>query len=956
MKKGKFLRNASLFGLSAVMLCGVGLSAAGCGGGDNGGNNGGQVGDDGNVVDTYRGGTPGAGGDANTITVKIFCNESDTETNRQVCKQWQDAYNATHGTNITVDLTTQSDKGKYFTDLETAWGNNNVTDVFYLAPRFVRAYAETGRVINIATYLDKASADATLTDPAQISAANAEAFGQIWQNALSYYAYRRGHKDDYTLGQAVSFDEERNGFYTDASNGQDKVGIYGLPKDYSTFVTGFNKNLFSAEIKTAVTHTLPNAVRTVRGPKGEGSQETVSKLTYSAASGSVPTHASTVSSYAVDVDAEHSYDGNAHSAGDPAPIINIGIPTRYYPYNFFRFNSYTTAVAGGDPVALLCDEFTEGQGYVVTIPGFPDETFRIPDDVAKDPDAPYDTSIGHITYTYAEYSALIWAMTYYLNTFAWDEGNAGYGGITSGSEHLVVYGGEQYEGINGAEGSVLYLLPWLYSNDANFIDLSNEVCYSATASGTAIPFDTKQINLDSPEEWRTQAGKYTEPVAKKNLDGSSRNANVQFGFNSENFIETYGAFLALSSDWNGNDFGDTDDSTHGNANGWSYFRAGRSLFYGAGSWDAATRNDTDLSLLDCGQMPTPISEKYALYSKIKGANYEIAEYSNANNAKGVGDAANNDSAQRANLADGLKVYSEDEIIRNQVLRQDKWAARMDTVGYAVNGQVAHYKDDPAQAWKVEACVSLVMALTIGREGQSTLTYAGAQYPNFMDQSIEFFDYQRFGDQGEFADMITPEGDSSVKYYNADGTVNADEAARGKQIWDKYYAVAKQMAADALDDSKKNQTVAEYLNGKDVKWDSNYSNKRLADFVGSTTTTRLAFSMKVLKMVPMTRSDREINVRMQYGLNAVRDSTMYTYNNLWLGDLDARDQNNMFAYRMQKPLGAGYNLLANVVWNPAEDANGRFITPAILCFKAAGTANDKLVQAIGLENNMLNAGN
>ncbi len=957
MKKSKFLKRASALALAALMTTGVVLTVAACGG----------DGDDTNLAeDGYMNGTPGDS-EPGVLRVSLFCNAADTATNRRICNDWMAEYNKAHGTNYKVELNVTTDKNKYFTDLDTKWSNNNISDIYYLAPRFVRSYAETGRVLDLTKYLDTVSADPALSGDAA-KALNQTSFGQIWKNSLSYYSYKRGRAtgdNAYTMGQSVSYNAADNKFYTDSGN--EEVGLYGLPKDYSCFSTGYNKNFFTPEMKKALTTTLPDTDRNVKGAKGEGDDkaEFASKRTYTSETGyteSLGGENAAVVRYATSGSYTNPYDSDKQmtaTAGKIAPIINIGVPTTYYPFNFFRFNSYYEALKGKDPVALLCQEYTNGQGYTVTIPGFPDDTFEITDSKNQNASAPYDTSMGHIVYTYAEYSALIWAMTYYLNTFDWQPivgGTAdGYGGAPSSTgEHRIIYGGEQYEGLDGATGSVLYLLPWLFGNDADLINTASTRCASAK-NGQAVEMDDmSKINIQNPEDWRNFAGDSANTVSRMNLDGTTRQASVQYGYNSENFIETYGAFLALASDWNGNDTGDSEGQITNN--GWSWFRAGRCIFYGAGSWDAATRNESDPDILTFGQMPTPISEKYALYSRIKGANYEMETYSNGATAKGSGDNANNDKVQRSNLAEGLQIYDESEINANQTLRQDKWGARMDSVGYAVNGQVAHYTGD--DAWKIEASVSLVMALTIDRDAQATLTYSGAQFPNFMDQMQQFVDYQKYGNNGAFKDMITPEGTSDMQYYNADGSVNTAVAAQAKTLWDAYYQVARDMEKAAQNESE--QTVKEFLaqskyatvGGKPLKYNTAYDDTVLKTFTGEGT-ARLAYSMKVLNMVALSRSDREINLRMQYGLNAVRDSTMYTYTDAWIAFVDARRYaDNMFAYRQQVPLEKQLTGSIKDIVNTTPGGARQFYTPAVFCFKFTKSAYDSLVEVYGKEQELL----
>ncbi len=914
--------------------------------------------------DGYMAGTPGAGTDSRTLQVSMFCSSADAEINRRLCDDWMAKYNKAHGTDYRVKLNYMTDRNEYFTNLDRDWANNNVGDIIYISPRYVRSYAETGRVLDLSRYLDVVSADPALSGNAA-KALNQESFGQIWKNPLSYYSFIRGRAtgaNAYTMGQPVSYDAAQNKLYTD--EGHEEAGLYGLPKDYQSFSLGYNRNFFTPEMKKALTTTLPNEERNVRGAKGDSDGELASGRKYTADTGlrqKFP--AEGVVQYAAGGEYTNPYDGGktmTATAGGIAPIINIGVPTTYFPFNFFRFNTYYEALEGKDPVALLCEEYTGGQGYTVTIPGFPDETFEVTD--SKDPNALYDSSMGHIVYTYAEYSALIWAMTYYLNTFDWQPvtgGEAdGYGGVpvTAGgrTEHCVIYGGEQHEGLGGINGSTLYLLPWLFGNDANIINDLSASCASVKSGKVVEMNDMSKINIQNPEDWRKYAGDSADVLPRMNLDGTTRYVGVQYGYNSENFIETYGAFLALASDWNANNTGDSDG--YSTASGWSQFCAGRCIFNGAGSWDAATRNDIDPDILTFGQIPTPVSENYALYSRIKGANYEMVTYSNGATAKGSGIDANDDKIQRIDLAEGLQIYDAAAICTNQLLRQDKWGAYTDSLGFAVNGQVAHYTAD--HAWKIEAAVSLVMALTIGRDAQAELTYTGTQFPIFMDRMQEFVDYQKYGAEGAFKDMLTPEGFSDMQYYNDDGTVNETVAAEAKVLWEAYYDIAREMEKAAL--AGDSRTVQEFLSqvgqanvgGRPLRYNTAYNYLRLCDFRGNGS-ANLAYAMKVLNMVTLTRSDRELNLRIQCGLNAVRDSTMFTYSDSWIQFIDASGYpDSMFAYRKQAPLTALAGSIKEIVkTNPANEAR-MFETPAVFCFKYTGLAYNSLLEAYGKEEEAL----
>lgn len=921
MKKG--LKTAGIMALSAVLACGALGALAGCGGGGGGGG----------------GATGNPTGDADTLTVSIFCNAADATTNQAICDAWAAEYSAAHsaelgGKKIKVSLSNNPDKTNYFEDLKRLWSTGTTADIIYLAPRYVKSYAERGNILDLSGYL---SAD-------QLALTQ-----DVWQNGISYYGYIKGQRNNYRMGRAIT---QKDGKFVTA-DGEDagtQVGLYGLPKDYSNFSTGYNRLFFSDTLKNAYQTTKPNSGTSVKAPKGEGAGELTSKLTY--------THNSSKDNciqYAAS--GTNPKTNETFSAGDPANIINVGIPTTYYPYNFFRFSDYRSARDGGDPVALMSHAMG---GYTVTIPGFPNDELKISEESFKATygtnadfdgiDVPYNKNIGHVTYTYAEYGALLWAVTYYLNTHAWDTNNDGYGGRTfSDGSHQTVYGGEQYEGIAGAAGSVMYLLPWLAANDA---DLINE--YSTLTSQTGRPNGVSDTAISDPSDWRSVAGHATYQTTKRTLADTTATKNVQYGHNSENFIETYAAFLAIGSDWNVNPSGDTDSTDRAN-NGWAYFRSGRSICYGAGSWDAATRNDVNASLLDFGQMPMPISEKYAIYSEIKDANYQKAYYANDPAAAAAGST---DEAKQltGNALTNAKtqVYDSAAILKNQIRRQDKWAARMDTVGYAVAAKTANYPE--AHAWKRDAAIDLTARLTINKDAQKTLLYAGAQLPNFVSQCKEFVDYKGAGANGTFNDMLTPEGFADTA-----------TAAEGKQIWDAYYDLAEEMEKKAQRNEA--QTVDEFLSGKQilgeaVRYDkSNYGSKKFSEFTGDGN-SRLAYAMKVLKMVAFRADDRDINIRMQYGLNAVRDSSMYTYDDKWLASIDARTSVNMLAYSVKSPLTAqqraafltgsnGVYTSKFIQMNPAQNTNPdgagwSYMTPAVWCLKQSEAAQTLLTKAMGDE--------
>lgn len=829
MKKKKVLRNASLVALSTVMLCGTAVAFAGCGSNDD-----------------------------LTISVSIFCNDSDAATNEAICKNWAKSYTQKlisegtlqEGDEIEIDFTSNSNTDTYFQNLSNEIGSNNAPDVFYVSPKYVKVWKTLGRILDLTEYFEKTEETAkTLSD--------------IWEDSLGFYGY--SDAEGYTQGERISYDATAGVFKT--SSGA-TAGLYGLPKDYSNFGLGFNNKFFTQEMRTNYTSKKATDERAVKG--AEYDTANITSRGGSAESG--------VITYAV--------DGTGFSAGEDAPIINIGVPTTYKPYNFYRFANYNDAVAGGDPMALSVERFTGGRGYTVTIPGFPGDTFEMPADKRAE-GAVYDAKIGHVTYTFAEYGALTWALTYYLNTFAWDNGqtnplNGNGGAINATNNWKNVYGNDQYDG-------VLYLLPWLAGNDANYINQASN----------------KVVNGDNAKA----VGNATEKVSKLNINGQMEERNIQYGVNSENFIETYGAFLAYGSDWNGNsnNAGDTQNSK---LSGWDLFCSGAVIFYGAGTWDAATRNQSDYKYLQFRNMPEPVGEKYALYSEVKDADYNTT-------LKTYGEA---------------KVYDQAAINANLANRQDKWGARMDSVGYGVNAELK--KLDGDAAWKASGAAALVMELTINKDIQKTLTYSGAQLPNFKSQCIEFLKYQddAYKTTGTFKDMVTPDGN-----------------ANGEKVWDAYYQTARDLYA-AASGADKNKTIQEWMdaNAQGKKFDASFASDTVS------TVENLSYAMKVLQMTTYTYNDRDLSLRMQTGLNAVRDSSMYTYESTWLNNLEGRGNSYLMAYTQQVPLTgeAVNNFDTKIVRDPNATPQNVFATPRWFCLTRAERAQSALNDSIQHEKDAL----
>ena len=112
-------------------------------------------------------------------------------------------------------------------------------------------------------------------------------------------------------------------------------------------------------------------------------------------------------------------------------------------------------------------------------------------------------------------------------------------------------------------------------------------------------------------------------------------------------------------------------------------------------------------------------------------------------------------------------------------------------------------------------------------------------------------------------------------------------------FDAAYQVAKDMYAARNNGG----TVGEWMaaNHPDMKYDPQFESTPMTS-VGD-----IAYGMKVLYITAYTDKDRDLSLRMQFGLNFVRDSAMYTYDDRWLTALDPRAEPYVMAYRTQTAL-------------------------------------------------------
>ena len=186
--------------------------------------------------------------DPNVLDVFIFCSDADKATNQQIVDAAMDAFNEEYadllknkdGTQRTVraEINNIADTAEYFKQLQQRLQNNEASDVVYISPKYATTYAQQGYVLDLTEYLtgktDGMSAGAT---------ANAN---EIWGDALALYATypetANGRTTYKNASEAVW--NETDKVWKD---GDTTVGIYGLPKDYSSFSMGYNRNFFKNE-------------------------------------------------------------------------------------------------------------------------------------------------------------------------------------------------------------------------------------------------------------------------------------------------------------------------------------------------------------------------------------------------------------------------------------------------------------------------------------------------------------------------------------------------------------------------------------------------------------------------------------------------------------------------------------------------------------------------------------
>lgn len=783
------------------------------------------------------------------LSAFVFSSATDQVTNQTMIDAWAANYAEEHDLEpFEVNLTYESDTGNYFNRVSNLLSSGDLQDVFYVSPKQVRSYAVAGVTLDLTDYVDWEKYPVN----------------DIYPDALKLYA-----TDGETVGEKVTYTD--GAFKT--TDGKE-MGVYALPKDFSSFGLAYNKNFFTNALREAYTTTPADGVYYANA------------------------------------------DGTASSR--EANFVNIGETVVYFPYNFFNYDSFDAALAANDPIAVMSDK---NGGYAVTILGWPGDTYDT--GVADKPETNYDESIGYVTYTYSEYSAMTYAVAYYVHSqrgsnnqysttvadgdLAWLNDTTTYGSTN------YVYGNDQYEG-------PLYLTAWLLGNDVNIIN-------------------DDYTSVDASQVWNEETRSYdANPNVTKTKDGAyTFNEGVDaYGINSEEFIEAYAAFLAYGSDWNNLSFyAGNDSETSDTRGGWACFSSGRLIFYGLGTWDLQTLNSTAVSKLQVGIMPEPVSEDFTAYARVKNGRYESQEYGDEIVTGGALNVYTEDGA----LDTSSSAYSEWKAMQDA--RQDQWFARLDSVGYGVNADVLdRYTGD--EAWKVDAMADLCAFLSCSEEVQSAFTYSGSQLSSLQGQCEDYVYYQEEDNaDGAFSNMITSDGNAAgeldvtqAELTNANQWLNAnmpewvidtaDLKLEGEEVW--YFAVA---AANRLYTNRRTATTpAEYIQ-------KNYPS--LVDYLNPYfSTTRasqmdgVAYAYKVLNMVGFNYAERNIQVRMAAGVNGAADSCTFTYSSTWSDTTFSTTYkgNALIAYNVDKDPGAA----AIVKYN-----NSTF-TPASLVTIAVGNAD------------------
>ena len=463
--------------------------------------------------------------------------------------------------------------------------------------------------------------------------------------------------------------------------------------------------------------------------------------------------------------------------------------------------------------------------------------------------------------------------------------------------------------------------------------------------------------------------------------------DADYGINSDKFKEAYAAFLAFGSDWNANSFFSGSGESTLTIGGWGTFNSGRCIFYGIGTWDLATFNSVNRNTLSVGIMPEPVSESYSPYARIKDAHYESKTYG------------------EEPVTTPIEMGSEEWIAYEQD-RQDAWAARLDTVGYGVNGDVLE-RYTGEDAWIVDACADLCAYLTLDPTMQRAMTYSGSQLTSFKDQGISYLYYQGGEPAGVYEDqeiamesnfdyMITPDGNNANSLQvtvdeitraglkpenlgldaNATGTVTIGDGSTYKvengvmpsqlretsPIWTLATAIATKMYNDHV---TAKGTIRDYITTNFPSF-APYVNTYFAnEDMGSVVT--VAYAYKCLNLVALNFEDRNLQIRMVSGDNGALDSCMYTYNSRWIDEFGSTKGYMLIAYESVRAPGTWDLCLTSGQPNDAVAADNsniinpidigalhaRFFTPSAFCDWIVNRSQALLDLAVAKEESIAN---
>ena len=699
----------------------------------------------------------GCGGDSGkgNISVFIFCSDAEKVSYENLIDTWSQEYAAqlrasdpeTYGEDFTIEVDFSSvPVATTYTEEVTKYLNaGTAADILYVSPSMVQSYVSRGYILDLSDRIDYSQYDIT----------------DLWGDALGRYAY---NENDGTIGISVEYDDETNAFYQNGDRNK-KAGVYALPKDYSSFSYVYNANFFSDEFKSAY-------------------ENTTDKF------GAVYVYGTTPDP------GEKPWESATAKA---APIIDIGTTVTYYPFNFYNFYTLEDAYKAGDPVAVMS---VNNGGYDITLPGYPDRTFTNGTDDAS---TVYDDSIGYMVYTYSEFSAISFAVSYYVTAYDSQRGVAS--NKTSGAVAAADYpdAANRYALAEWLDGQNIY---GVYAND----QYDRETYYLTTwmAGNDVSIIDENYKTITAPE---------------------GQEATSDYGMNSDKFIETFAAFSAYSSDWLGNMYFTNSnlDSTIIGQGGYTGLTSGFNVFYGYGTWDTS-RLDTNKDVLDFQVMATPVSDDYSLYTRYKDMNYESATAGTSNSGG---------------------TFDETQINQNLAARQDKWGARMDSVGFGVNSRITR-RYTGANEWKQDAAISLCAYLTIDPDAQVSLTYAGSQLPNYVSQGSDYLNTT-----GDFADMITPDDTE----------------------WNTYYPVAEAIVSASSNVLIAATKVSDWMTSNGYGDFVDDINPLYADATFGNVNGSMSYAFRMFNMISLNKNSRNLLIRMATE-NGVADPCTYTYNNEW----------------------------------------------------------------------------